>query len=330
MAKASKKSAKPKKTKRRKSARQKRSRSKAVWLFAAVGFLVLLELVFFFKNQIAVPKQYPVQIVSSFSGDSQACGAFHPWDITAGKDFIALSDQPDNRILVFNLQGIFQKQITQKEAGKPDFKEISGITSDADGHVYVIDTWNGLVRGFDLNGHPLVKAYLQGSYGPRGVAWDNGAFLVGDTGTHRVVKLGMDGTTLSAWGKQGSGKVMFDNPTLVAVDAQGFIYVADTDNHRIQCLDPQGHFVRNYEVGVAVGNVAVDSQGRVYASTASEDFVKVFDKNGKVLGILGDADKKGDPIKGLKGLAFLPDGDLLATQGSQVLVLHAVPASQVH
>jgi len=295
-----------------------------------VGFLVLLEVVFFIKNQMAVPKQYPMQIVSSFSGDAQSCGVFHPWDLTVGKDFIALSDQPNNRILIFNLQGVFQKQITQKDAGPPDFKELSGITSDTQDHIYVIDTWNGMVRGFDLNGHPIVKASLQGSYGPRGVAWDNGAFIVGDTGTHRVVKLGADGTTLNAWGKQGSGQLMFYNPTLVAIDAQGFIYVADTDNHRVQCLDPQGRFVRNYEVGVPVANVAVNSQGQVFASTASGDFCKVFDKNGKLLGVLGDADKKDQPITGLKGLAFLPDGDLLASQGQQILVLHSVPPSQVH
>jgi DNA-binding beta-propeller fold protein YncE len=303
---------------------------KALWLFAIVGSLVLLEVAFFIKNQMAVPKQYPMQIVSSFSGDAQSCGVFHAWDLTAGKDFIAVSDQSNNRILIFNLQGIYQKQITQKDAGAPDFKELSGITSDAQDHVYVIDTWNGMVRGFDLNGHPIVKASLQGSYGPRGVAWDNGVFMVGDTGTHRVVKLGMDGTTLNAWGKQGSGQVMFYNPTLIAVDAQGFIYVADTDNHRVQCLDPQGHFVRNYEVGVTVGNVAVNSEGQVFASTSSGDFCKVFEKNGKLLGILGDADKKGQPITGLKALAFLPDGDLLASQGPQILVLHAVPPNQVH
>ena len=47
-----------------------------------------------------------------------------------------------------------------------------------------------------------------------------------------------DGEFLATWGSQGSEKGQFEFVNDVAVDAQGYIYVVDSGNHRIQKFSP--------------------------------------------------------------------------------------------
>lgn len=48
---------------------------------------------------------------------------------------------------------------------------------------------------------------------------------------------------LASWGERGSGPGEFKEPQGISVDPSGFLYVADTGNHRIEKLDPTGRFV---------------------------------------------------------------------------------------
>jgi DNA-binding beta-propeller fold protein YncE len=57
---------------------------------------------------------------------------------------------------------------------------------------------------------------------------------VADTWNHRIQKFDSNGNFIAKWGSLGSGDGEFDSPCGVAVDTQGFVYVADEDNHRIQ------------------------------------------------------------------------------------------------
>lgn len=271
---------------------------------------------------------FAVQVVGRFNGTDQPCGTFNAWDLVrADSDHFVVSDQNGKRMLIFDIKGKFLKAVTEKEAGAPPFKEISNMSSDLQGHFYVMDAWNSLIRGFDLKGDPIIQVSVPQSYGPRGVAWNNGTFLVADTGDHKVVKVGTDGSLEATWGHRGSEKGAFSNPVALTVDLQGNVYVADQDNHRVECLDAQGKFIREYKVGAVVANVALDSQGRVYASSTEGGFVKIFDKNGKGLGKLTEAGKT-EPIHGLKGIVTTENGDLIASRNDEILILHPLTAGQ--
>jgi len=274
------------------------------------------------KNQTTA-KSFFVKTILAFGGEDQPCKAFSAWDVAlSGDKWIALSDQGNKRILIFDRQGKFIKAITDKEAGLPKFNEISKMTSDSKGNIYVADAWNGRIRGFDLRGRQIAMVIVMGSYGPRGVAWDNGDFLVADSGTHRVVKVAADGAILNAWGQRGKGNGMFDGPNAVALDAQGNIYVSDAGNNRVVCMDAQGKFIRNFDVGAQPYNVAVDSKGLVYITSMDGGFVKVFKTDGKYLGNLVDTDHKDQPFQPLAGLKITPEGDLVGSRAGQVVILH--------
>jgi len=302
----------------------KNSPKKGKWGFWVVGAVVIalvVEVLSVLKTP-ASEKIYYVQKVMAFNGDSQPCKAFGAWDLAlSGDKWIAVSDQGQKRILIFDTQGKFVRFIKDKEAGPPPFNEISGMTSDPKGNIYVMDTWNGRIRGFDMDGQSLTKMGVNNCYGPRGVVWDNGDFLVADTGNHRLVKIGGDGKVLGAWGRRGNGKVMFDGPVAVAIDAKGNIYVADQGNNRVECLDAQGNFLRNFEVGASPNNVAVDPKGIVYITSSSGGFVKAFTTEGKYLGKLTEAAPTNPPLSSFGGLKVNSQGDIVGSHNGTIWIL---------
>jgi tripartite motif-containing protein 71 len=55
-----------------------------------------------------------------------------------------------------------------------------------------------------------------------------------DRARSKVVKMNLDGIVISEWGGEGFGKGKLNHPEGIAVDSSGTVYVADTENHRIQ------------------------------------------------------------------------------------------------
>ena len=67
----------------------------------------------------------------------------------------------------------------------------------------------------------------------------DGSVYVADTANHRIQKFTSAGVFISQWGTEGNGSFrrgdgQFDEPGGIAVASDGSVYVADTDNNRIQ------------------------------------------------------------------------------------------------
>ncbi|MBI4705916.1 MAG: 6-bladed beta-propeller, partial [Deltaproteobacteria bacterium] len=85
--------------------------------------------------------------------------------------------------------------------------------------------------------------------------------------------------------ERGDGQ--FYEPSDVAVDAQGRIWVVDTVNWRVQVFDEAGHFLFKFgEHGPGPGKfeypagIGIDRAGNVYVAEASSSFQK-FDPSGR-------------------------------------------------
>jgi uncharacterized protein (TIGR03663 family) len=148
---------------------------------------------------------------------------------------------------------------------------------------------------------------------PRGIAVDDqGNIYVVDTVNARVQKFDPQGNHLWSVGSTGSGPGQFarvqngPGPTGIAVDRQGFIYVADTWNHRIVKLDPQGKFLKSWggffntqgnpDVGrqhpsefYGPRSIAIGPDNTLYVTDTGNKRVLVFDSNGTPLRQFGSA-----------------------------------------
>lgn len=96
---------------------------------------------------------------------------------------------------------------------------------------------------------------------PTDVAWDskgNSYFSDGYINS-RVAKVNAKGEWIASWGSLGSGPGQFDTPHGLAVSPADEIYVADRGNRRIQVLDTEGNYLREFTVDVPVDT----SRGKV-------------------------------------------------------------------
>jgi uncharacterized protein (TIGR03663 family) len=95
---------------------------------------------------------------------------------------------------------------------------------------------------------------------------------------------------LKMWGKAGQGNGEFLEPRDIAVTEDGFVYVADTKNDRIQKFSSDGGFLLSFgSPGSGKGQfkeptgVGVDREGTVYVADTWNHRIQVFDADGKFL-----------------------------------------------
>ncbi|HEX8027611.1 MAG TPA: peptidyl-alpha-hydroxyglycine alpha-amidating lyase family protein [Vicinamibacterales bacterium] len=89
---------------------------------------------------------------------------------------------------------------------------------------------------------------------PTDVAWDsqgNSYFSDGYVNS-RVAKVNAKGEWVASWGSLGNGPLQFDTPHGLAVSPKDEIFVADRGNRRIQVLDTNGKFLREFTIDVPV------------------------------------------------------------------------------
>jgi tripartite motif-containing protein 71 len=99
---------------------------------------------------------------------------------------------------------------------------------------------------------------------------------------------------LMAWGQQGTREGQFNAPEGIAVDGEGNVYVADTENHRVQKFDANGKFLLQWgSKGANNGQfespsgIALDKENNVYVADTFNHRIQKFDKNGRFLGKWG-------------------------------------------
>lgn len=164
-------------------------------------------------------------------------------DIHGGRLYVP--DSGNHRINVFDLFGkpLFEFGSSGSALGQMNSPEAAKFSRD--GKLHVSDLRNDRVQVFDKDGNPLASWGRSGSgegefKAPAGIAFDNhDNIYVTEIGNNRIQVFDQTGKFLTMWGSKGTANGEFGNLHGIIVDkATGYVYVADTANHRIQVFKP--------------------------------------------------------------------------------------------
>jgi len=220
-----------------------------------------------------------------------------------------------------SLSSLFGRYTIRGDFAAKDPKEWGGTTTwvaaDGKGTVVVMVRVAPYFRFFTTEGAPIRqwgdKELFTGEahsvhFGPDGSIWAT------DSVEHTVRKFSPTGQLLLTLGKQkvagdNTSQDAFNRPNIVAFGPRGQVFVSDGyGNQRVVEFTPEGTFVRIFggkkgkgdgEMAMVHG-VAIDAQGRVYATDSDNQRVVVFDAQGTFL--------KNIPITGRGGSFMAADG----------------------
>jgi tripartite motif-containing protein 71 len=166
-----------------------------------------------------------------------------------------------------------------------------GIGVDRQGDIYVAEEANVRVQKLSYTGQPLLHWGSPGSGpGQFNVPYDlvldtSGNVYVSEPppfapGNNRIQKFSPAGVPLAQWGGPGAGPGQFGNPTGLAVDSKGNVFVVDSGNNRIQELSPTGQYIAQWQAPeplMFTSKVAVDDHGNMYLSVGRQVFKRVVE-----------------------------------------------------
>ena len=145
-----------------------------------------------------------------------------------------------------------------------------------------------------------------------------------------IVSCSLNDDWISLIGKRGFEPGQFFRPAHLAVDAAGFLYVADTDNHRVQKLTPNGDFVAAFGAwgsgpgqflglsGLAV--VAAAPDGSIFVADTVNHRIQHFSSDGDFIGAWGREGRHPGEFRKIRALAVDSQGSVYVADRSNYRV----------
>ena len=115
------------------------------------------------------------------------------------------------------------------------------ISADSHGNLYCADYDNAMIQVFSNHG-VFLRSFGCDGKGEKKVKWPWGLCVSGhyvyvcNYGSCNISVITTDGVYVTSFGQRGSNEGEFNWPYSVCVDQDGFVYVTDRNNHRVQCF----------------------------------------------------------------------------------------------
>ena len=166
---------------------------------------------------------------------------------------VIVSERDGHCITVLDKYGGRVKSFGTYGKGKGQLAYPEGVAITSKGTILVVDGGNNCVQEFTMDGKCVSCVGGRGDgpiqfYDPVAIAINRttGQVCVVDCDNHRVQVLNADLTFSHMFGSRGSGPGQFKNPRGVGIDSQGFVYVVDADNNRIQQFTAEGKWLSSF------------------------------------------------------------------------------------
>lgn len=224
-------------------------------------------------------------------------------------DNVYVFNRGEHPMMIFDRDGNFMRSW-----GEGVFPRAHGLSMGPDDTMFCTDDGDHTVRKCTLDGKVLFTLGISGKPAPfmsgdpfnrcTHVAIDprNGDFYVSDGyGNARVHKYTPDGKLLLSWGESGTDPGQFNIVHNIATDKEGWVYVADRENHRVQVFNPDGNYETQWvnmarPCGLYIDQTAeITYIGELGASIGANaealrlgPRVSIYDTKGNLLARLGD------------------------------------------
>ena len=165
------------------------------------------------------------------------------------KDRIYVFNRGEHPMVVLNRDGSFVKSW-----GEGLFRRAHGLHIDSDDNLYCTDDGDHTVRKITPEGKVLLTIgipekpapYMSGepfhrcthtALSPKGEIYVSDGY-----GNACVHKFTPDGKLIKSWGESGTDPGQFNLVHNIVTDEDGWVYVADRENHRVQVFDGNGKY----------------------------------------------------------------------------------------
>lgn len=165
------------------------------------------------------------------------------------RDQVYVFNRGDHPMIVFDRDGTFLRSW-----GEGLFSRAHGIHIGADDALYCTDDGDHTVRKCTLDGKVELAIGVPGEAAPymsgspfhrcthTALGPDGHIFVADGYGNACVHKYTPDGKRVKSWGESGSGPGQFNIVHNIVADNDGWVYVADRENHRVQVFDANGKY----------------------------------------------------------------------------------------
>jgi hypothetical protein len=218
------------------------------------------------------------------TGGEQPWGGMTTWVAADGKGSVVVMVRAAPYFRVFTRDG----RAVKAWGDAALFNQAHSVHFGPDGALWATDPNDHVVHKFAPDGHRLITLGRKGVAGditsrdafnrPNAIGFGpNGDVYVSDGYVNsRVVQFTADGKFVRIiGGRKGSGAGELQLPHGVAIDSQGRIIVADSDNKRLSVFAKDGTFLKTL-AAPSRGGLVTTADGAIYVSDVNAGVVTVF------------------------------------------------------
>ncbi len=245
----------------------------------------------------------PPEYLYSIGGEAGRGALAQPLGVdVSADDLVYVTDAAAGAVRVYTVEGEYRFSFSEisdgdrTALGTPVYVEVNSI-----GEVFVSDRRHRAVYVFSPDGVYLRKVAPADAkeakvWGPLALAFDEDDDLwvsdVGRSELHQIIEFDPAGDELMRFGRSAQaervsdvpGSFLFPNGIVVR---DGVVYVADSNNQRVQVFDLDGRFERIIQTSGIPRGLDADDQGRLYVADALAHQADVYLLSGERVASFG-------------------------------------------